>query len=37
VKKGGAEAGQASLWNASGNSFTEMKKKKTQSNVLKIG
>jgi hypothetical protein len=33
---GGAEAGQTSLWNASGNNFTEMKKKKNQSNVLKM-
>jgi hypothetical protein len=30
-----AEAGQISVWNASGNNFTGMKKKKNQSNIFK--
>jgi hypothetical protein len=35
-REGEAEAGQISVWNASGNNFTEMKKKKNQSNILKM-
>jgi hypothetical protein len=37
-RRGGrkVEAGQTSVWNVSGNNFTEAKKKKKQSSILKM-